>query len=232
MENGTSHTPRPGISSNAVRAHYAELAADYDRRANRACKRVYRGLIQRCLHGAARVLELGAGATDLLAASGAAFRVACDMSVPMLHARPSEAGAARVAADAQQVPCRNASFDAVFCVNLLEHVPDPSRVLAEAARVLVSGGRCLAVTPNGDLEKLLDVLEFLHLKLPEGPHEFLTFEALAQAASDFFEVLEHRRFAVLPLGPEHFVRAIDRLAQRIHPSGGLMQYILLRKPNG
>jgi len=222
--------PNATMAADEVRAHYARLATDYDRKANRACKRAYRRLIQRTLGGAQRVLELGAGATDLLAAADAPFKVAGDLSMPMLGARPRGPGTVRVVADAQRVPCRDGSFDAVFCVNLLEHVPDPGRVLAEAARVLAPGGRCLAITPNGDLERLLDLLERLRLKLPEGPHRFLAFEALAAAAGDLFEVVEHRRFAAFPLGPPRMVETVDRLVQRIYPRGGLFQYILLRKP--
>ena len=212
-------------TSDAVREHYAALAREYDRKANRACKRAYRRLIERCLAGAARVLELGAGASDLLGAADTPLRVAGDFSLPMLLARPEAPHEARVAMDALQLPFPSAGFDAICCINLAEHVPDPARLFAEIARVLAPGGRCLAVTPNGDLERLLDLLERLHLKLAEGPHRFLTFEALIRAAGPL-EIIEHRRFLAFPAGPEWLVRTIDRVAGRY----GLFQYILLRKP--
>ena len=208
-----------------VQAHYTYLARDYDRQANRACKRAYRRLVQTRLNGAQRVLEVGAGATDLLAASQAPFRVACDLSVPMLQARGAASETGRVAADAERLPFPKASFDAVLSINVVEHVPDPGGLFAETARVLTPEGRCLVVTPNGHLERLLDLLEVLHLKLPEGPHRFLTTEALAQAVAPAFDVVEHRPFLSFPLGPERFVWSVDR----VFGGWGLFQYALLRK---
>lgn len=45
-----------------------------------------------------------------------------------------------VFADAGQLPFADACFDAAVCLEVLEHVPDPARVVAEIARVIRSGG--------------------------------------------------------------------------------------------
>ena len=215
-----------------VRGHYEGLAPVYEQKANRACNRAYRSLIQQNLKGARSVLEIGAGSSDLLSSLDAEVKVACDLSAPMLEARSNSGGILRVAGDARSLPFRDRSFDAAFSVNLLEHVPEPRRVLAEAARILVPQGRFLVVTPNGDVAKLLEVLERLHLKLPEGPHRFLTFDGLAGVVGDLFEVLEHRRFLAFPAGPKGFVRAVDNLWRK-RDGWGLFQYaVLMRKDAG
>jgi SAM-dependent methyltransferase len=220
--------PRPRSRTDAVRDHYARLAPEYARKANPACERAYRDLIRRWLRGAGRVLELGAGSTGLVNVLEAKTRVACDLSLPMIRATAVRTGIACFVGDAQRIPCRDGSFDAVFSINLLEHLADPPRVFAEAARVLAPRGRCLAVTPNGDLEPLLDILERLHLKLPEGPHRFLTFRALTEAAGPRFVIIEHRRFLMFPAGPRGFVQAVDG-AWSGRDGRGLFQYILLEK---
>jgi 2-polyprenyl-6-hydroxyphenyl methylase/3-demethylubiquinone-9 3-methyltransferase len=53
-----------------------------------------------------------------------------------------------VCADARALPFADASFDVVCAMDLLEHIEDPSGVIAEASRVLVPGGRFFFHTFN------------------------------------------------------------------------------------
>jgi SAM-dependent methyltransferase len=210
-----------------VRAHYASLAATYDDKANRACKRHYERLIRRSLSRCRRVLEIGAGSSPVLGVLEASLGVACDLSLPMLAARRTVPNAPRTVADGQQLPFRDGAFDGAFCVNVLEHAPDPGALVAEAARVLAPGGKFLAITPNGDAEGLLDLLERLKLKLPEGPHRFVTFGGLAALAGEHFTLVEHRKCLAFPAGPEGLVRWVDGLAGE--PGWGLFQYAVMWK---
>lgn len=52
-----------------------------------------------------------------------------------------------VFADGAHLPMSSASFDGVVCLEVLEHVPDPSIVVAEIARVLRPGGRAWLSMP-------------------------------------------------------------------------------------
>lgn len=50
--------------------------------------------------------------------------------------------------DALQLPFAPATMDTVLCNEVLEHVPEPSQLFAEAARVLRPGGILLLTTPQ------------------------------------------------------------------------------------
>ena len=209
----------------AVAAHYAELAEYYRARENRACRRAYRALARTALADCASVLELGGGASPLLPELGKRAGCVCDLSVPMLLAQPG-AATPRAAADVRALPFGTGVFDGVFCINLFEHVPEPAAVLAECARVLKPGGRVLAVTPNGDLALLLEWLERLRLKLPEGPHRFLPARELARLPGPEFRVLAHRPFLAFPAGPPALTRAADALTRH---KIGLFQYLIAER---
>ncbi len=212
----------------SVKAHYAELASRYDDKANPACKRYYEALVTRVLAGRQRVLELGAGSSSLLSCLDAPFKVACDLSYAMLNAHAPESGVHRLVADGQVLPCTPNSLDAIYAINVLEHTPDAQAVVDCAAELLQPGGVFLALTPNGDAERLLDLLERLHLKLPEGPHQFRTFTDCAALAGDAFTTLEHKKCLAFPAGPPAWVNWIDGLSAR--PEGwGLFQYIVLER---
>lgn len=67
----------------------------------------------------------------------------------LLKARATIPQARLIQADACSLPLPAASVDAVLSANLLEHVPDDVRALAEIRRVLVPGARAVIVVPLG-----------------------------------------------------------------------------------
>ncbi len=203
-------TPEPPFTPAGVKRHYTQLAGMYATKENRACKEAYRRALLKRLGHATRILEIGSGVSTSAMHFSAPFRVACDISQSMLRAAPREA-VRYCAADGTCLPFEDASFDAVISVNVLEHTPQPDLLIAEAGRVLVPGGECVFITPNGDCEWLLNMLEGLRLKLPEGPHRFLSSNELRSLPPPSLQVVEHRKFLALPLGSAALVDAVDRL---------------------
>lgn len=49
--------------------------------------------------------------------------------------------------DISEIPAPDASFDAILCSEVLEHVPDPNLALDEFARLLRPGGRLIITAP-------------------------------------------------------------------------------------
>lgn len=77
--------------------------------------------------------------------------------------------------DARELPFGNGVFDAVYLVTALGEIPEPERVLAEAARTLKPGGRLVVGEffdrhwiPLGRLHRLADA-QGLHLTGRRGP---------------------------------------------------------------
>ncbi|MBI2424717.1 MAG: methyltransferase domain-containing protein [Candidatus Hydrogenedentes bacterium] len=208
-----------------VQAHYADLAKSYGVKSNKACNASYIALAKAHLSPCHRVLEIGAGSALLVQHLDAPVRVAADFSVPMLQQATADPAVLRVGGDAQRLPFPDRAFDGILSINVLEHVPDSGAMLEEAARVLAPGGTLVAVTPNGDMEWLLDLLERLRLKLPEGPHEFLGTEALRDLVPDGCTLVAHQCFLAFPAGPLPFVIFADAWAN----GWGLFQYLVIRK---
>jgi SAM-dependent methyltransferase len=96
----------------------------------------------------ARVLEAGGGPGELsarIATELGAEVVMIDVSPRMVELARGRGVDARVG-DVQDLPFPNDSFDCAVAAWMLFHVPDLDRGLAELARVLVPGGRLVAVT--------------------------------------------------------------------------------------
>ena len=90
------------------------------------------------------------------------------------HARASGLRIAYDIGVGEELPYADASFDAVICVDVLEHVRDLGRVLAEVARVLRPGGLILFDTINRNPMAhfvTITVAEDLLGLLPTGTHD-------------------------------------------------------------
>jgi 2-polyprenyl-6-hydroxyphenyl methylase/3-demethylubiquinone-9 3-methyltransferase len=76
---------------------------------------------------------------------------------------------------AQQEP---ATFDVVTCMEMLEHVPDPSSVVEACARLAKPGGHLFFSTLNRNPKSYLFAIvgaEYLLRLLPKGTHDFSKF---------------------------------------------------------
>ena len=100
------------------------------------------------------VLDLGCSTGFLLEELRAALPDAVLFGVDLvaaglLKAHSSTPTARLLQADACELPLRNETVEAVVTTNLLEHVPDDRRALAEIRRVLRRGARAVIVVPAG-----------------------------------------------------------------------------------
>jgi SAM-dependent methyltransferase len=97
-----------------------------------------------------RVLDIGCGPGTLarrLVDAGATVTGIDPGEAALAKARSSVPEARFEAATGEALPFPDASFDGAVLLNALHHVPDPAIALAEAARVLVPGGRLVVVEP-------------------------------------------------------------------------------------
>ncbi len=56
-----------------------------------------------------------------------------------------------IVSDITAIPVKDASFDAVMCIEVLEHVPDPLSAIKELDRVLKPGGQLIVTAPFSSL---------------------------------------------------------------------------------
>jgi 2-polyprenyl-6-hydroxyphenyl methylase/3-demethylubiquinone-9 3-methyltransferase len=139
------------------------------------------GEIARTFARPARVLDLGCGAGFLaneLAARGHAVTgidpTPENLDVARAYDRTGRVDYVR--GDARELPFATASFDVVCAMDLLEHVADPERVIAEAARVLAPGGLFFFHTFNRTWLAGLVVIKGVELFVANVPRDLHVLE--------------------------------------------------------
>ncbi len=131
----------------------------------------------------------------------------------------------------EALPYPGAAFDAVVCVDVLEHVADLGRVLAEVARVLRPGGQFLFDTINRNPVArfaTITVAEDLLGLLPKGTHDPAMFIKPAELTAGL------RGVGLVPgpmagLGPRGITRRGDFTFGRV-PGLAVIYMGVARKP--
>jgi SAM-dependent methyltransferase len=92
----------------------------------------------------AKLLDAGAGDSPYRQFFEHTTYIAIDMAATDYHRFRSIGVRGSLAA----LPFSSEAFDGILCTQVLEHVPDPGRVLSELARVLKAGGRLFLTVPQ------------------------------------------------------------------------------------
>ncbi|GMV30646.1 MAG: hypothetical protein AMXMBFR59_27710 [Rhodanobacteraceae bacterium] len=134
----------------------------------------------------ARVLDVGCGGgllSEALASAGAEV-TGIDLAPGVLDVARLHRYESGVAVDYREISAealaleQPGSFDAITCMEMLEHVPDPGSVIDACARLLRPGGRWFASTLNRTPQAFaLGIVgaEYLLRLLPRGTHHYRQF---------------------------------------------------------
>lgn len=161
----------------------------------------------------ARVLEVGCGLGDLLAALPTSDRVGIDVSprmVELAHARHPELDVRLCDVERDELP--EGPFDAIVLSDVLGHLDDIEKALCRLAPRLAPGGRIVATYYNFVWEPLLKAAEVLGLKTPWPDQNWLSMTDIANLfhLADF-EVVRRGTDILLPVG----IPTVSDLANRI-----------------
>lgn len=130
-----------------------------------------------------RVLDIGCGGgilAEAMAARGATVTAidmaAAPLAVAQIHLRESGLEVEYMKSTAEDhAEARPGAYDVVTCLEMLEHVPDPSQVVAACSRLVRPGGQVFFSTINRNPKAWIMAIfgaEYVLRLLPRGTHEY------------------------------------------------------------
>ncbi len=150
-----------------------------------------------------RVLDIGCGGglvSEPLARLGASVTgldpASDNIAAARTHAETSGLDIDYRCATAEEIAANGTTFDAVLCLEVVEHVPDPAAFIGLAASLVRPGGILIASTINRTMKAWLLAIvgaEYVLRWLPAGTHRwerFVTPDEMARhmAAARLFEI--------------------------------------------
>jgi SAM-dependent methyltransferase len=136
-------------------------------------------------------------------------------------------------APCEAIPFPDGSFDAIICADVLEHVRDEIRTLAELRRVLAPGGILILTTPHRGWFDVLDPVNYARRIAPVlwrlaprvyGAIERRTQDLAPEGRPGPAREAEHRHYRVEDLEQllEHAGWELDGAVERVFWGGGLL----------
>ncbi len=133
-----------------------------------------------------QVLDVGCGGGIL--SEGLAYRGAkvtgidmgeANLEAARLHSEPQHLDIEYLQIPVEQLAAQKAQqFDIVTCMEMLEHVPDPSAIVEACAALTKPGGHIFFSTINRNPKSYLMAIvgaEYVMKLVPKGTHEYLKF---------------------------------------------------------
>lgn len=222
------------MQTSAVQKHFEVMAPNYDKWKKKAW--YYHGqlkqLCRKFIPPNKRVLEVGCGTGDILAAMQPRVGVGVDISQKMVRrARKKYLDLKFYRQDLYRLRLKQ-EFDYIVLVDVIDHLPDIFLALQQIKQLCAPRTRVVLTTINPVWEPVLDLAEKLGLKMPEGPHNWVPHDDLQNLLELAGFGIETSGFSVLV--PKYIPRLSDYLNQKVGRWGwwqklGAVQYFVCRK---
>ncbi len=232
-QDSTGELSRVQAAQATIRKFY-EQSYSSDRRRDELCssrftKMWYQAVFEHCLPRlplrGSRVLEVGCGfgllGTHLSQLDAEYIGVDIALSAVAQFPRLRGTRCYPAVADARLLPFRSASFDILFCLEVVEHVPDPNPLLDECFRVVRPGGYLIFSCPN--YCNLYIVPKLLAELGAPFFHRYMRRQVIDRITTAFSlrRLLARRGVVLLQRGIRLHPPLFDQLDYRLRPSNPL-----------
>ncbi|MBU4501889.1 MAG: class I SAM-dependent methyltransferase [Nanoarchaeota archaeon] len=223
----------------SVKEHFENIALDYDKYKER--NRYYYQSLKRLLNelvpdsDESTILEIGCGTGSLLDYLNPRRGVGTDISKNMIGiARKKHRHKKNLSfevSEAENITIKE-KFDFIILIDLIEHLGNPNSAISELRKVSKKETRIIISHANPIWEPILNLLEWLKLKMPEGPHNRITQKELEKILTkNNFKIIERGYRLLLPVNIPLLSNIINSTFYRLPliKKSGLIQYEVIVK---
>lgn len=226
----------PHESTSKVQEHFDSIAQDYDTKWKKRNSYYYqnlKGLYQEFIPPGKSLLDYGCGTGEIIAALAPGRGVGFDISREMLKRAKDKFGGKPnlYFTDSATDPALADEFDYIILADVVEHLEDVYGTFKQIRRLCRPRTRVIISIANPIWEPFLYMIEKLKLKMPEGPHKWLTFRKLRKILDQMgFSVEWEGTRLLVPTKAVPFADFINRNLHKIFllKKLGLIDYFVVK----
>lgn len=214
-----------------VKKHFDEVSKDYDfyKQKNSFYYSNLKDILRKMIPENSSVLEIGCGTGDLLAFLKPKIGYGMDISTGMVKLAKVKHKNNKNLIFSVSYP-RNKKFDYIFMSDVIEHLEKPDDVFKKVAELLSKKGKFINTMANPIWEPALMVAEKLGLKMPEGPHNRISFDELKEIMKKLgLKIIKHNYFLLIPIYLPVITSFINKNFERFFKKYAFTEYIVAKK---
>ena len=183
-----------------VEEHFDSIAGRYDRYTSRRDLHysTLKNLLNKLIGKRKRVLEIGCGTGDLLAAISPAYGLGYDLSGEMIKIASRKYKSKKNLKFTNKFP--KEKFDYIFMSDVIEHLEDRGAMFNKISDLMTSKSVFVNTMMNPVWEPIESLYSFLGLKMPEGPHERIGNGDIKKLARESdLKIINHDYTLLMPI---------------------------------
>jgi len=218
-----------------VKTHFEMIAPEYDTYKEHSAyyylqlKLLLKELLKN--HSNLKIIEIGCGTGSLLADLHPKRGLGIDISENMIRiANARWAGRSELqfkVGEAERLELMGNDWDVIILSDVLEHLYDPAIAIKRFAQVFSPGTRLIITWANRIWEPVLNILERLKMKMPEGDHNWESLRTVRRMLREADFQIESEETRCLIPARMPFSNAVNRSFRSIPIIRrlGLIQFI-------
>jgi len=213
-----------------VASHFDNIAVNYDyyKSKNKYYYDNLKSLLKTHVLPNKKVMEIGCGTGDLLAYLKPKIGYGVDISSKMIINAQKKYGGRKNLHFSTVNP--KGKFDYVVMSDVIEHLRDPKKVIGEISTFMDKNSIFICTMANPIWEPVLFLAEKLGLKMPEGPHNRISYKKIKDIVNDAgLEIIKHDYTLLMPVRIGIVSDIINKYLEKYIKRLAFIEYFIAKK---
>jgi ubiquinone/menaquinone biosynthesis C-methylase UbiE len=213
-----------------VKKHFDKIAGDYDiyKKKNAFYYSSLKNLLKKYIKSNTSVFEIGCGTGELLYYLKPRFGYGMDLSPKMIEIAKQKYKSENNLSFSTVWP--NKRFDYIFMSDVIEHLEKPQTTFSKISKIMGPKTVFINTMANPIWEPILILAEKMGFKMPEGPHNRISFQEIKKTLlKEDIKIVAHGYKLLIPIKIMFITEFANRFLEKHFKKLAFIEYFVAKK---